>query len=28
MFVEFTLADRTPGINTLDMEPGLHREGV
>ena len=27
-FVEFTLADRAAGINTLDMEPSRHRTGV
>jgi hypothetical protein len=27
-FVEFTLADRKPGIYTVDLEPSRDREGV
>ena len=27
-FVEFTLADQTPGINTVELEPSGHEAGV
>ena len=27
-FVEFTLADQTPGINTVDLEPSGQRKGA
>ena len=26
-FVEFTLADQTPGINTVELEPSAHDAG-